>query len=509
MPETTIHCAHCGHEVDSNDVIFINGQTHCRNCAVICADCGNGVLRENALEYEGRFYCENCTTACDHCGRRVPLEHTAEIYEDPARLICRECREDNYTQCEQCGRLVLNDDANTITVHGTDGQEYEEQWCNSCIDNHADYNEDDDEYHYYMPMPAREQPRPITWPTQDCTDRNRIYREFLDPEASRQRCPICMHESQPCPECAEKQAKARKKEETTLWIYDTQHCRYHEPLHNKFKSTKYRMKHEHPYLYYGIELECVFGDRADKQKVVHDFIVATNGLFVSEYDGSVDQIGNGAEFISRPLSYKAWMSKEVRELLEKGVKVLTDANAKIDQPQGCGLHVHMSRTFFEHNTKKKVNEIKDDMDWFFQVFQKEIEAISSRPYTKYCMSKADKIKQIAPMFSRDIGINISYQIKKGKLPDSTENHDNHHYAVVLTNKTIEVRTFKSTLNIAKLLATIQFCRAIAHAARNMKITSNTTFDDIISCKSGDELSLLVQRLKLDTSKKFKNSVEVK
>lgn len=162
----------------------------------------------------------------------------------------------------------------------------------------------------------------------------------------------------------------------------------------------------------------------------------------------------------------------------------------------------------QQTQKKDKQQIKDDIDWIFQYYQKEIEAISGRPYTEYCTSKKDRIKESIPMLTADLGVNIVVSVKKGRLPSTNESNRNHHYAIVDTGRTIEIRTFKSTLDVDKILATIQFCRAIAHSARNMKLNSKTTFGDIIHYKEGAQLTQLVQKLKLDTTKKLKDTVEV-
>lgn len=481
----------------------------------ICPDCGLEIQANQEYRelQDGRRYHTSCTRLCQDCQEYCRESETCALdIHGEERIVCLDCRDDNYRRCECCNEwvdaeiegleeVIIRNGIRTIT----------EYWCQNCIANEPNIRWDEEaEAYIYNTNTNRSnmEDRPITWQTGPMNDRNRIVQEFLDSEKSRKRCPNCMNEPEACSDCLKKQAEARKKEELTLWIYDTQHCNYHDSLHRRFKGLIYRMPHEHPYLYYGIELECIFGDNADKAKTVHEFIVATNGLFVSEYDSSVDRIGNGAEFISRPLSYKAWNSKKVQDLLKAGVEVLTKAGAKIDQPKGCGLHIHMSMPFFETNTKKKVSQIKDDIDWIFQYYQKEIEAISGREYSDYCMSKKDRIEKSLPMMSRDLGVNIGIRIKKGKLPSTLESNNNHHYAIVATPKTIEVRTFKSTLDVDRILATIQFCRAIAHTARNMKFTKDTTFGDIIHYKQGQQLTDLVQKLKLNTERKIKDTVEL-
>lgn len=512
MPQAEQTCPICHNALDEHPV-YMDGIPYCSDCMVVCSDCGRPIHRDDAtssIYNEDTFFCDNCSTICDRCGIHVAYEQSVEIYGGDDR-VCQHCADEHYERCDRCDDLVDASEISTVFMH-QGNENWDATYCEGCINNDDRIEEDGDgDYNIYLEedrrMPEMPFGRNICWPIGAVRDDNRIFQDHLDLEKARKRCPQCMHNVEPCSNCLEIQAKAKKKEEISLWVYDTQLCNYHDQDHARFKNTILRLPHEHPYLHYGIELEVVFDDKANKAKTVHDFIVATKGLFVAEYDRSVDMIGNGAEFISRPLSYKAWTSPDIRKLLEKGMEVLKENGAQVNQPKGCGLHIHMSLLFFEHNTKKKKKEIKDDIDWFFQIYQEEIEKISGREYTQYCFSKKERLKDIMPAISRH-NINLNLSIKRGNLPDSSRDHDNHHYAIVQTNKTIEIRTFKSTLDIDTIIATLQFCRAIAHAARNMKITSKTTFGDIISCKEGPELTELVTKLKLDTTKKFTNTLEV-
>ena len=100
-------------------------------------------------------------------------------------------------------------------------------------------------------------------------------------------------------------------------------------------------------------------------------------------------------------------------------------------------------------------------------------------------------------------------LQKGKITQSMGAGDTHHDAIIQTERTIEVRTFKATTNTEEILATIEFCRAIAHAARNMKLTTKNTLADVIYCKDSKYLQPYVDKLKVNTEVKFANKLEVK
>lgn len=109
------------------------------------------------------------------------------------------------------------------------------------------------------------------------------------------------------------------------------------------------------------------------------------------------------------------------------------------------------------------------------------------------------------------GFNINPQISisKGEITQSMGSGDTHHDAIIQTMKTIEVRTFKSPTEVNEVLATIEFCRAVAHAARNKELDKKTTLGDIIWCKDSKYLPDFIRKVKVDTDKKFDNKLEVK
>ena len=346
------------------------------------------------------------------------------------------------------------------------------------------------------------------------SDRSMSVNMYLNPKgvlAHGTRCSECNEtEGGWCPRHLKEKIKEINAEQTTLWIYDDERRNYHESAHNRFKTLKYRLPHERPFLYYGIELEYLFNCPLNKrEQIVKEYIKATGGLFAAEYDRSVDDLGCGSEFISRPLSYKAWTSDKVKQLMKKGEEVLKKYNVYDPQPDGCGLHVHMSKRFFEENTKKRVRDIKNDIDWLFQYYQPEFEKISKRKYTRYCTSKAmraqDKLKGM------NMGnIKGSLQIEKGGLMMSTGSGETHHECINESRATIEARTFISMVHYEDIMAIIEFCRSIAHSARNEASLSGVSLGDILYAKDGKYLPKYLAKIKdLDLDKKFKNKLEVK
>lgn len=451
--------------------------------------------KTNKIEYREDM------TYCDNCSEYVFSEEAVWPEDASDYAYCEECARNILYRCPHCEMLYRYAD-DFAEVYNEEGS-YLGDWCEGCINEDAYWDDHREEYRkieqrrdaimqmYYNPegILAKGTPR-------DCIDCNESYMGI-------------------CAKHLRQQAQEAEEEELNLWVYDTIRQAYHDGNHNKFKRTKYREKHEKPYLYYGIELEALWRNKDGIEDVVKEFIEATGGLFVAEYDRSVDSAGLrsdqfGAEFISRPLSYKKWICEDTVEKLKKGLEVLKQHGAQDDKLIDCGLHVHMSKTFFERNTTKKVKDIKSDMDWFFQFFQPEIEKISRREYGQYCASKSFRLRSASKNFdSMMMGVKGKFMLEKGELTVSQGSGLTHHDCIIETPKTIEARTFKSTLSEETILATIEFCRALAHAARNKKGLKGQTLGDIMFCKDCHYLVEYARKIKLDTSRKLDNKMEVK
>lgn len=473
----SLQCANCGYQCEFND-------------------------EDDATESnwwqddDGEWYCGECHGYCCCCDNEFPSNQLewSEILDGD---VCQCCKEENMSRCKFCDQLGYTD--NMVYVRTQNGDNV--SVCEHCFRAQRESGRiiERDGVWFMLPNEGRE------GFTTQINLHPEVWQEIMT-------CPDCSSENEKCSRCLKKMARETELEETNLWIYDDLARSYHHPIHSHFKSTKLRKKHEHPYLHYGIENEILFNSNAPIEQIAKEYINATGGLFVAEFDRSVTDRGNGIEFISRPLSYTMWKSELVYQKLEAGKKVLEKYKAFMPQPDCCGLHVHMSLQFFERNTKKTVKKIKSDIDWMFQIFQPEIEKISQRKYTKYCASKAFRLKEVfkgARMSNYAFNLNPKIQLEKGNLTISAGSGDTHHDAIIQTYKTIEVRTFKATCETNEILATIEFCRCVAHAARNMELDKKTTLGDIIWCKDSKYLPDFVKKVKVDTTKKFENKLEVK
>ena len=443
---------------------------------------------------------------CDICGEYIDYDHDDYLSDVDGDNECyhTDCADDTYF-CDHCDAWHWNENYSQerVVIHDN-GNEYDQYWCSECANNDANWDEDDECYHYYR----NSQPPRIE-------EIIHYYPEGMKPEC----CPDCISAGMvkgQCEKCLRAQAFNKELCETTLWVYDTSASTagfYHPRQHVEFKKMFYRDKHEHPHLYYGIEIEVSFDIKYMDSRIADvagEFIRRTNGLFVAESDSSLQ---NGIEFISRPTSYKMWTKPETIKMLKDAFAYLKSKGAFINQPKSNGIHIHMSRKFFERNTQKSPEQINKDLDWVFQYYQPEIEQISQREYTRYCYSKVDDIRNYfassrVVTTDRFKNITISGELEPTNIVDGQMEH---HAVIAMRNQTIEVRCFKSSIDVDTIISYIEFVRNIAHTVRNKDI-KQMSLNDILASKSSPMLDNYVWKLKkkgLNTDKKVKPVIKYK
>lgn len=296
-----------------------------------------------------------------------------------------------------------------------------------------------------------------------------------------------------CEHCLRNIADNKEYVMTHLFRVNSRIEGYHDrgDGHKDFKGMKYRLANERPLLYYGIELEIGFNydyaradyddyyqdeygeDCCDLSDIVEEFDRITGGIFIYETDSTVE---NGVECISRPMSYAAWTSDEVVGKVKEGLEYLERMGAWDPQPEGHGMHVHISRAFFDNAQNERTQrEMYADFDWLFQYYQKELEILGGREYTDYCASKVDKVKRRYDIGTRDAYDN-TYNVElkvTGKLKKGGSLESGHDSAIIISGPTLEGRIFHSTLNYKEVLANIEIMRNFAHAVRESNIEGKT------------------------------------
>lgn len=322
--------------------------------------------------------------------------------------------------------------------------------------------------------------------------------------------------------------------QTSLWM-DGNHNGLNG-YHGVDTSTKYcplHLKDENPYFLQGIELEVTWddqivdgysGDRYDEDgdydengdyddegnyipdyydfdiyEVVREALKIGKGLFTAEEDGSLYH-GYSAEFVSRPLSTRAWHCPQVQAILKEFTDYLKSTGAMVEQPEGNGFHIHVSKKFFEANPacNRPLGEVARDMNWIFQKYQEEIELIGGREYNEWCASMKMDIK-------RNLAQNYGIVIDKAHIgKDQVElPYGDHRKAFIDSSSgyTFEARVFHSTLDPQRILACIEFMRNISHGARENALDGKT-FGQITRYKDAPNLQAVIKNIRAEKKKLY-------
>ncbi len=131
-----LHCYECGEELQGTKYHIGDDNYICEECRetyyVYCDDCDELVREEDVITIDNgaRYVCERCAdncSTCDHCGNLFGGECLA--VETYYMTLCRDCYDNHYFRCEDCGEVAYLDYGETI-----DGYYY----CSSCAEEHRD-----------------------------------------------------------------------------------------------------------------------------------------------------------------------------------------------------------------------------------------------------------------------------------------------------------------------------------------------------------------------------------
>lgn len=127
-------CCDCGDSIDEDDVIWIDGETYCRDCVNYCEWCEQYHRGESYFIADRDIYvCESCRDEdfyyCEECGDSV---RDAYWVESENCYVCDSCRDRYYTACYDCGELVR--DNNVVWID-------DEPYCEICSEDHVSEKE--------------------------------------------------------------------------------------------------------------------------------------------------------------------------------------------------------------------------------------------------------------------------------------------------------------------------------------------------------------------------------
>jgi hypothetical protein len=200
----------------------------------------------------------------------------------------------------------------------------------------------------------------------------------------------------------------------------------------------------------------------------------------TKHDGSLNR---GFEIVTMPASLNAHMDKNMFDY-EKAFNVLRRVGFRSHDTDTCGLHVHMSRSFFGKSEFERMKRAAFMMiilenNWanvvrFARRNRGEIEQWASKKNMKKTKNHYKSDEDVVRDFSSEYGI-----------------HDDRYVALNLCNRhTFELRIFKGTLIADTYLATLQFVSNLAHYVKStddIDVILNTSLQDIFDYKHYKEL----------------------
>ena len=249
--------------------------------------------------------------------------------------------------------------------------------------------------------------------------------------------------------------------------YEEQHCNgivgiissYHK---NNTKQHMYGLlenQSDTDFKGFGFELEVDKSIINGQYKSLYNNIVAhaiidNTGLEKDEVffetDGSLD---NGFEIISQPHTIDAFYEKT--DSWKKMLDILSDATFKSHNAYTCGLHIHVSKTWFG-STERQQNFNIGKIYKFFDTYWDDLLKASRRDTcsTYYC-DKNRKIVKMQEEIIKHKTESRAWQTQAKYDHDTRHDHESHHHALNNANYgTFEIRLGRGTLNKASFFAWI-------------------------------------------------------
>lgn len=354
---------------------------------------------------------------CEECGECF-AEDDCDIIDIDGMVFCNEdCAIDyGFTRCADCGEWVYEDDVFTYS-------DTEYVTCDSCHYEHS-YCDCCGEYFYY--------------------EDNVHYCEYAD--------------SYYCDNCDDGPKSLGCYHESREYGYE---------IHTLEGEINPRT--------YGVELE-VEGDSCDWGCCVDKSVYFCRDLFGKfirhEEDGSLEY---GFENITEPASLKYFLKQ--KEDMAKYFNVLLANGFEGDDSPNGGFHIHIGRTGFKDQYSALVN-----MHYLFDKYWDKIIAFSGRreseinqwakPYEggerKYWNGEKWEFQATIEEMVEDNLRDKSYPLRR-------------YHAINLTNdETVEIRIFKSTLNIDRFYSILQFVDNLCEICDNTRVADigKITWEDI-------------------------------
>lgn len=349
----------------------------------VCINCGCVLEDEEGTAYGIGEICNHCLETefhhCDNCGRLI---HEDDVfYVNNGDILCHGCAEEHATICDHCEERVYTSDTvsdGEITV------------CDDCYGEH---------YH---------------------------------------RCESCdsiIHNDDTC------------------WRNDLPYCdRCYDELDSDDEIDDYSYKPDPIFygegkLFLGVELEVDDGGKyGENALAIKDIANYRSEHIYIKSDGSLD---DGFEIVSHPMT----LNYHINEMdWESVVHKARNLGYRSHQTSTCGLHIHINRNAFGDNQSEQEEAISKIL-FFIEKHWSEMFQFSRR--SSYNMNR----------WSARFGFE-----KTGKeILDKAKSGSNGRYVAVNLNNyhTIEFRLFRGTLKYNTFIATLQMVNKICDVAISM------------------------------------------
>lgn len=372
-----------------------------------CYECSKTVQYSDAVYHDGVYYCHECIETCERCSTAVPTSSLFSVESGDTR-VCDRCFENCYQLCESCNEYHL------ISEGWFSDDEF---YCESCADD-------------------------LTVRCESCGNRvlrgDAYYRRNDSDHAS----PYCSYN------CMGNAGST---------YFHESHC--HIPnliFHKDIVDTDTNVRG-----YFGLEIEMDDGDGRD---VCDEFANSIGEkLLYCKYDGSLGE--NGVECVTHPMTLDFALNCFP---WNKFHDIARDHGYKSHDTDTCGLHIHVSRTYFGDTKKQQNRTIGKAIRLIEKFWDEYIVKFSRRTGGdgfRYCK------KNHADILSAD---DTEERCNELDTKLCHVRHDRYQAVNLQNSDTVEFRFFKGTLKVDTIKAMVQFLHNL------IDIASRTKADDIDS-----------------------------
>ena len=216
--------------------------------------------------------------------------------------------------------------------------------------------------------------------------------------------------------------------------------------------TPLELEGENAEVFFGIELE-IAGNPINAHLVLREL----GDIMHCERDVSIDPEGGGGfEIITQPMSWNYLKSRfpEIKKLFKK----LSGRGMLGHDTRSCGLHVHVTRSYFKTTEGKNGKEATAEMfadALVNESFSENIQTFARRKSSAYYSYRS-----------------VGGVLTKNKAINHKQCATGHGVSVNFANRnTVEFRMFKSTLNPETYMACVEFVKNIVEMANTMATTN--------------------------------------